>query len=267
MSNAVMPLSDYKNTCNKIREKTASTDNIKSGELADKVAEVYEKGKQAEYDRFWDSFQKNGTQQKYQFAFGSTAWNDENFKPKYDLDKVDNLYFSFRQTGIVNLEECINKAGIKWDTSKVRAGYLGYTFAECEYLQVLPEITVIEGGRLGWTFYGSRALVTIRKIKLLSDDCTFVDTFTNCIALENIVFEGVISNDIAFTKSTKLTKASIENIFSCLSDTTSGSTLTISKTAVNNAFETSEETADGSTGTEWLNLVATKPNWTISLST
>lgn len=63
----------------------------------------------------------------------------------------------------------------------------------------------------------------------------------------------------------KLSKPSITSIINCLSTTTSGLTVTLSKTAVNNAFETSEGVADGSTSQEWLNLVATKTNWTISL--
>ena len=267
MSNAVMPLLDYKNTCDKIREKTASTDNIKSGELADKVAEVYEKGKQDEYDRFWDSFQENGERKEYQYAFGSLAWNDETFKPKYDFN-LTNLYNSFRQTGITNLEECLEKAGVKLDTSSIsRAGYMAYAFAESSTLTVVPEITIAAGNtNCNSLFFSSRKLSTIRKIKLLNETATFNNTFVNCEALENIVFEGVIGQDIAFAQSTKLTLESAISIVSHLSDTASSKTLTLSKTAVNNAFETSSGLADGSTSEEWLNLVATKPNWTISLS-
>ena len=44
---AIMPLSDYKSTCDVLREKTGSTGTIKSGELPDKISEVYEKGKEA----------------------------------------------------------------------------------------------------------------------------------------------------------------------------------------------------------------------------
>ena len=51
-----------------------------------------------------------------------------------------------------------------------------------------------------------------------------------------------------------------------LTDTASGKTITFSKTAVNKAFETSAGANDGSTSAEWLALVGTKPNWTISLA-
>lgn len=44
---AVMPLSDYDNACDKIREKTETTGTIVSGEWANKVDEVYEAGVEA----------------------------------------------------------------------------------------------------------------------------------------------------------------------------------------------------------------------------
>ncbi len=44
---AVMPLVDYVNACNAMREKTGTTDVIKSGDIPDKVAEVYNKGQLA----------------------------------------------------------------------------------------------------------------------------------------------------------------------------------------------------------------------------
>ena len=76
-----------------------------------------------------------------------------------------------------------------------------------------------------------------------------------CIELRNITFSGTIGKDIDFQKSTKLTKASIESIINALSSTASGVTVTFSQIAVNNAFSTDE----------WNALIATKPNWTISL--
>ena len=43
-THAVMPLNDYKNICDAVREKTSTTGVIKSGELPDKITDVYEKG-------------------------------------------------------------------------------------------------------------------------------------------------------------------------------------------------------------------------------
>ncbi len=44
MSYAVMPMADYKNLCDKVREKTNTTRAIKSGELPQKIEDVYYAG-------------------------------------------------------------------------------------------------------------------------------------------------------------------------------------------------------------------------------
>lgn len=47
---AIMPLEDYKKTCDKIREKTNTEDLIKSGDLTEKIDEVFEVGKNVEWN-------------------------------------------------------------------------------------------------------------------------------------------------------------------------------------------------------------------------
>ena len=37
------------------------------------------------YDAFWDTFQRNGERKDYRYGFSGIGWNDENFKPKYDI--------------------------------------------------------------------------------------------------------------------------------------------------------------------------------------
>ena len=98
----------------------------------------------------------------------------------------------------------------------------------------------------------------IKEENITNENVTYTQWFGWCIALETIAFDGTIGKSIDFQYSTKLTKASILNIFSVLSSTVAGQTLTLSKTAVTNAF-------GSTTATEWTNLVATKTNWTISL--
>ena len=56
-----------------------------AGEFETIADAVYDKGKQDEYDRFWDSFQKNGTLRFYGNAFSGNGWNDETFNPKYPI--------------------------------------------------------------------------------------------------------------------------------------------------------------------------------------
>lgn len=88
--------------------------------------------------------------------------------------------------------------------------------------------------------------------------------FRGCSSLREVRFSGTIAISMDF-KSCPLSKDTIFNIFSCLSDTASGKTLTLKASAVNTAFETSEGASDGSSSTEWTAIVDSHSNWTISL--
>lgn len=94
---------------------------------------------------------------------------------------------------------------------------------------------------------------------------TSVSNFcTNCLALREIRFQGIIPQSLSFAYS-PLSKQSIISACICLSPTATGKTLELDITAVDTAFETAEGAADGSTSAEWMALVDSKPNWTISL--
>jgi hypothetical protein len=137
---------------------------------------------------------------------------------------------------------------------------MGGTFSYSS-LTVLPVINCTKSNNNNNIFYSSKALHTIEKWVLKDDGSQpFSNCFNLCESLENIVIEGTIGqNGLNLQWSTKLSKASITNTINVLSTTTSGLSVTLSQTAVNNAF------TGGSTGSEWLNLIATKNNWTINL--
>lgn len=192
--------------------------------IAENEQTVFEAGKKSEYDRFWDAYQKNGNLYFYENSFAGDGWHDGTYKPKYPI---------------------IGKWG----------GGLNNTFAYCYITDTLVPIyvdTTITTLRL--TFNTARELKTIREIHI-TEVTSFDGTFNGLEKLENITFVGTIGYGLNFQWSTKLSKASIENIISCLSANTSGLTVTLSQTAVNTAF----------TDNEWATLIATKPNWTISL--
>lgn len=90
------------------------------------------------YDAFWDSFQNKGKRTYYQQAFevdvrneDTTMWNNESFKPKYDLKPIEaKAMFGMAQpwsenerkpdTGIHgDLVELLEKCGVKLDLSNV----------------------------------------------------------------------------------------------------------------------------------------------------
>lgn len=192
----------------------------------------YEEGQQAAYDAFWDSFQDEGARFNYNHGFYN--WTEDCFRPKYPL-------------------------ATKWGGSATYM--LAYSLVE----DTKVDITFGSGTNALQTFYSATKLHTIHKLIVLAAT-TYDKTFHNCPALVNLTVEGVIGqNGFDLQNSTVLSKASIESVVSALSQDTSGLSITFSLAAVNTAFETASGTADGSTSEAWLNLIATRSNWTISL--
>lgn len=231
------------------------------GNTEEAYNEGFEAGQKSEYDRFWDNYQQNGQRTNYQNAFSGKGWTVETFKPKYDITSNES-YMLFRASGIVgDLGEILKTLGRKL-TIRGNISY-GFNTSEFEIIDGIEFSGVLTN--MDAAFSNSLKLREI-KTPLLIDANTSINGFASCYALEELRFDGTIGkNGLNLQWSPKLSKSSIVNIIGCLSTTTSGLSVTVSKTAVNNAFETSEGAGDGSTSQEWLNLTATKPNWTISL--
>ena len=213
----------------------------------------FENGKQAEYDRFWDSYQQNGKKVNYECAFGGDGWNDETFKPKYDIQPTD-AYMMFRSTGITDL----TNLNVDLDFSK--ATNMQYMF-QWANTRIIGTFNATSVNNLGSTFYYAIGLQTIEKLVLRENGSnTFTDTFASASKLANITIEGTIGNNFDIHYS-PLTKESITSIINALSVDVTGKTVTFSKTAVQNAFGT-----DYDSSTEWTTLKNSKSNWTITLS-
>lgn len=120
-----------------------------------------------------------------------------------------------------------------------------------------------------YCFNNLQALTHIEGIPInlspIAGDGYTTSMFDACRELVEVRFKGTMSYSMKIKYSTKLSKDSILSLMACLSDEAIGKTVTFSQTAVNTAFETSSGAADGSTSTEWAELIATKPNWTVSL--
>ena len=217
----------------------------------------YEAGKEAEWNAFWDSLQQNGKRTDYSYAF--VNWRKDIFTPKYDISGTD-LSQAFRFYGVYvpeehfDLAEKLERCGVTLDTSKATA--MTYMFYSSSVTRS-PKIDCASCGTLTNTFNYAPNLVTIDCLKLRDDGTNaFSGTFTYAAKLVNLTIEGVIGKSgLDLQWSTNLSRASIESIINALSTTTSSLTVTLSKTARTNAF----------TDDEWSTLIATKPNWTISL--
>ena len=150
----------------------------------------------------------------------------DNLGVALDVSNATNTNYMFQATSFTR----IGRVDVSGSTGSCP---LDNAFAQCSNLKTIDSI-VLKTGTRG----------------------EFNGTFTNCTSLEEVRMEGTITKDgLNLQWSKKLSKASIANIIGCLSTTTSGMSITLSSSAVNNAF----------TEDEWATLIATKPNWTISL--
>lgn len=212
-------------------------------ELPNKVAELaegekakgVEDGKQAEHDAFWEQYQRGGaTNNEYSNAFYTSRWNDDIYKPKYDIVSSKSFNNLFAYSKITDTLVTID-ATLLTSSNKQQA-----------------------------LFSYATGLKTIRLIRVAEHN-TYSDWFLNCTSLESVFFDGVIGNNIDFRYSTKLNKDSINDIFSHLSVDVTGKTLTLSLDAVNTAYETMEGEGNGSSSIEWDSLCGEHSNWNISL--
>lgn len=218
-------------------------------------------GMQTEYDRFWDSFQSAPTTGAAQFA--GRGWNINTFKPKYDIKVRSGVYLFYNNGVIGDLVEILNELGVSLDTSKMTSAH--YLFCD-SYFSRVGEIDFrnLKSNDTAQAF-ASPSLRTIDKLIVKEEsNVLHSSTFTNATGLKNITIEGTLACSVNF-KNSPLSKDSILSVFNSLSDTITGTTLTLKLSAVNTAFETSAGAADGSTSEEWAALIATKTNWTISL--
>lgn len=222
--------------------------------------EGVEQGKKSQYDEFWDEFQREGTlpsRLNYDFAFAGCAWSAEILKPKYDIFPISCANMFTANPSKIDLVEHFQKLGVQ--LYLVSEGNKYGIFQKAYFTHIGVVGNTHENGNCSSWFDNCIYLVTIDKV-IIPKGTTFSNTFRYCYELVNLIIEGTIDqNGFNVQWSTKLSKASITSIINALSSTTSGLTVTLSLKAVNDAF------SGGSTGEEWLNLIATKSNWNISL--
>ena len=183
--------------------------------IAENEQKVYEAGKQAEYDRFWDNCQDYGKLNYYKMAFAGRVWTEKTFKPKYDIISPNSSSSMFQESFInCNLKTLLEELGLRLE---LKGSTLDTTF----YGTLFTGLPVIDstGGNLSNTFNLSRNLKSIEKLILREDGSqTFSSTFYNCTALEDIEIEGKIGQKgFGVGSCKKLTRDSILSILKALS--------------------------------------------------
>ena len=238
------------NIANAIRAKTGSQSTIPFANLPSAVDDVYDAGINA----MWDAIQNNGNRNFYEYGF--RYWNCEYLRPKYKVisGNYRSLYMFAYNSSLKKIEaRYFDLSGGKTSDTTATDGHY-YTFADCGNLEEIEDIGM-KAGYYTNTFANCSKLHTIAKLRV-NATTKFSNAFLGCQNLENITIDGTIGESAGFSSCVKLSRATIEGIFACLSTTASGKTIYLSQTAVNNAF----------TQAEWDTLKGTRNNWTVSLS-
>lgn len=226
----------------------------KIGIIAENVPVVYSAGKsegmREEHGTFWDTFQENGARTNYDYAFYGYGWRTENFKPKYPIraSRCTRMFFNSMLT---------NLADYTLDTSECDAFTDMFNNAwGVSHVPRLDMRKLSDASNAVYTFSSPN----ISKIECLviSESTRFAQqTFYGTSALEELRLEGTLACNMDLHWSRKLSADSIINVVGTLSGTASGLTLTLPSEA--------EQTVDAKRSGLWAELIASKPNWTVSL--
>lgn len=213
---------------------------------ADRYKQGVEDGKQAEYDRFWDSFQQKGNRGDYNYAFGGEGWPKENFKPKYDMRPTSASAMFYKTTANYSLKDALRECDLQLDFSRATAMQQCFTGA---YLTEIGIVDARSAPNLTQTFGNTYNLKRIEKLIVHSAQ-TFSSTFTGASALEEITVEGEIGTALSVSACTKLTHDSLMSIIGALK---SGVSATCTLGATNLAKLTNAEKA-----------IATQKGWSLA---
>ena len=197
--------------------------------IAENEQKVYEAGKTAEWNEFWDEFQQKGQRTMYNGAFNNGGWTKKNFKPKYDFKIKDGCYQMFANSMYeVDLAEILSKNGVKFDYTG--ATDLNGMFHSC-LTNHLPEIGNENITNATSLFSVAWLVTTIDKLTL-APNCSMSQAFFRCDALQNITIGNTIScNGWEFPHSKLLTHDSLMNIINKLEDKSEDTSGTVWKIA------------------------------------
>lgn len=215
---AIMPLNDYVDICDKIREKTEIEDVITSGELSEKIDAVYEAGQAQGEREMWDYILDYGAKYDFNKAFSQTGF--EYIRPPYKI--IPTYNYSLNQT-FVEAKKLKKVEAAYFDFSKKQRGGssqtgLYWTFATCPALEEVEDIGLQPDYSLSSTFVWCGKLKKIAMVRV-DENTLYDDPFNGCGNLEDIRFEGVIGqNGLNFRWNTKLTYDSCHSIFTHLKD-------------------------------------------------
>lgn len=261
----------YEDIAAAIRTKNGEETTYKPSEMAgaimdlganeEEINEAFEAGKKAEYDKFWDAYQQNGTRTLYDREggrnFAAECWDFTNFYPKYDIrpTTAGSMFYNWSDAQHVgDLAQRLQDCGVVLDTSNATNMYGMFRYARS--ITRIPAIDargVTNDSGMNFAFGDllESDSLTIDKL-IVGDHVNLTDAFNRARSLVSITFEGVIGSNLNMSWSSKLNQESVQSIIECLKDLTGLDTLTLSLHAGVGAALTDEQKA-----------TITAKNWTL----
>ncbi|MEE0963116.1 MAG: hypothetical protein U0L73_02720 [Ruminococcus bromii] len=195
-----------------IREKTGSEKTYKTKDMAEGVGEVFEAGKQAENDAFWDGFLDRGERKVFTMAFAN--WRCEYIRPNrkiiFNYIEGDRAYSVFQRC--TNLKE-IKKEYFDFSqyTPKpdLSTGGWYYTFNNLRALEYFEDLGCQAGGYYYTWAYGL-SLHTVEVMRCCEEG-VYAQPFHGCSKLVNLTIEGVIGTSFPIQYS-PLSPASLKSV-------------------------------------------------------
>lgn len=227
--------------------------------IAENVPKVFDAGKKAEYNEFWDNISTTSA-----WKFAGTAWNKNIFKPNKNFTIGSNGFYYHNYNGTAyDLSAQLEELGV---TMSLNSEADAQTFMYA-YFSRLPKLDFSKcSGVFDRVFNGCSQLVTIDKIILAEGKVTsFNSAFTSCTKLKNITFEGVIDKSISFSPC----PLSVESIKSIILALKQFDSYTYTLTLKSSAFAPLE--AEGATAEyngvacTWAELIDNK-KWNLTLA-
>lgn len=191
----------YTNIANTIRDATNSECEFYPAEMAEKIQEVYEAGK----DLMWDIIQNYGAKEALPGVFQKPTWTDENFKPKYTVYPVASTFTNGVDNAetitcqITDLRKDAVGVDIDWSfCSNFNNAFLGVP------VKYVDTIDASNAQYVATLFYRAKALEEVGKLILPTKAIEFGNTSLSASNLKKIHFEGVFQKNVTMKNNSKL---------------------------------------------------------------
>lgn len=220
--------------------------------IAENVPKVYEAGKKAEWNEFWDVFQDNGNRRDYSTAFKGSNFNQKTFRPKYDLI-CSEVSAMFQRSSSIDLAGTLYSLGLTLDISAAPSLLQMFQGSGCTRIPVLDARNATS---MSYAFGSNAEVREIEKLMISEKMTSFSSAFSGAAKLEKLIIEGTISKNFDVHWSTLLSHESLISILNALKDYSAdpgGTTWVVTLGTENVNKLTDEEKA-----------IATQKGWTIT---